>query len=80
MAVRKIRKAWWVDFRFDRIRYRVKSPENSRAGASAYELVVRQRLARGESARALEPKQKPQTFAEFAAEWMATYVLSLIHI
>ncbi len=31
------------------MRYRKRSPENSRAGALAYEAVLRQTLARGES-------------------------------
>jgi hypothetical protein len=49
MATRKIKNTWWVDFHFHRKRFRRRSPENTRAGAEAYELVLRQRLARGEN-------------------------------
>ena len=48
MAVRKIRNSWWVDFRHDHVRIRKKSPENSRAGAAAYEALLRRKLALGE--------------------------------
>ncbi len=73
MAIRKIRSSWWVDFRVEGQRYRMRSPENSRAGASAYELVVRQRLARGNAATPT-PRPKKETLSEFASEWQATYV------
>src|ERR1043166_9702407 len=49
MTVRKIGQSWWVDFRAERVRYRKRSPENTRAGARAFEVTLRQRLARGES-------------------------------
>lgn len=76
MPVRKLRKSWWVDFRFNRDRFRLKSPENTRAGAAAYELVVRQRLARGEPV--VEPAKvvDQRTFADFAREWYDVYVLA----
>jgi integrase len=70
-----IKKSWWVDFRFDHARYRRRSPENSRAGALAYEASLRQRLARGES---LDPKEKAGceelTFEQFAWRWFDQYV------
>ncbi|MCX6714768.1 MAG: site-specific integrase [Candidatus Uhrbacteria bacterium] len=43
-----------------------------RAGAASYELVLRQRLARGEPV--LMSEQAEQSFSEFAAEWFRTYV------
>ena len=77
MAVRKIKKSWWVDFTFNDRRYRKRSPENSRHGAEAYELLLRQRLARGEdvdkSARAAE---QGQAFGQFARSWINDYAAS----
>ena len=61
-----------VDFRFDGVRYRKRSPENSRSGALAYENVIRQKLARGE---ALDPvKEKKILFRDFAEQWVKDYV------
>lgn len=73
MATRKIRNWYWVDLRFEGVRYRKRSPENSRAGAEAYEALLRQNLARGESLDAPKPK-KSKTFEGFAREWFETYV------
>ena len=73
MAVRKLRDWYWVDFRFEGIRYRKKSPDNTQAGAKAYEATLRQRLARGESIDA-PTQDKSKTFEEFAKEWFDTYV------
>ena len=76
MAARKFRSAWWVDFRFNGARYRRRSPDNSRAGAKAYEAVLRQRLAKGEildkESEGAEGKKQP--FAVFAWKWFETYV------
>jgi len=73
MSVRIIKKSWWVDLTFNRTRYRRRSPENSRAGALAYEAVLRQRLARGENINREPPSQEP-TFEQFAARWFRDYV------
>src|SRR5437899_3290846 len=76
MAVRMIKKSWWVDFRADQTRYRKKSPENSRAGALAYEATLRQRLARGESIERLtNAAEQKQTFEQFAWKWFDEYVV-----
>jgi integrase len=72
MAVRKIKNSWWIDFRHNHTRYRKRSPENSKAGAEAYEAAIRQKLARGES---LDVDRK-QTFKAFAWKWFDTYVLT----
>jgi integrase len=72
MSVRKLRNSWWVDFRHDHTRYRLKSPENSRAGAHAYEALLRQRTARGEPVA--QTRASRVRFDEFAAQWMTTYV------
>jgi integrase len=75
MAVRKDKNSWWVDFRFNHRRYRKRSPENSKIGAQAYEALLRQRLARGESTAGDEAKPAI-TFEQFAWEWFQTYVLA----
>lgn len=72
MSARKISKSWWVDLRYNHQRYRKRSPDNSKAGAEAYEAVLRHKLARGESPND-EHKISP-TFAQFSQEWLNTYV------
>ena len=76
MAVRMIKKSWWVDFRSNHTRYRKRSPENSRAGALAYEAVLRGKLARGESIGKEEETQLQETtFEHFAQRWFDEYVV-----
>ncbi|MBU6414665.1 hypothetical protein KGQ34_00265 [Patescibacteria group bacterium] len=70
MTARKFRNTWWIDFRHEHQRYRRRSPENSKAGAQAYEAVLRHRLARGETLDFAER----QTFKNFALGWFDTYV------
>jgi integrase len=75
MAVRKLKNSWWVDFQFRHRRYRKRSPANSRTGAIAYEIVLRQALARDERIdRSVEPAQRDQTFREFSELWFEDYV------
>jgi len=75
MAVRIIKKSWWVDFRFGHTRYRKRSPENTRAGAQAYEAVLRQKLARGEALKneGTDASENP-LFSSFAERWFNDYV------
>lgn len=74
MGVRKLGNSWWVDFQIDHHRYRKRSPENSRSGALAYEALMRQKLARGESLD--RAKREPeQTFEQFAWQWFEDYVV-----
>lgn len=78
MAQRKIRGWYWVDFRHNRIRYRKKSPINTKAGAAEYETTLRLRLARGENidAAPIAPTAAAaETFADFSEHWCNTYVL-----
>lgn len=77
MAVRTIKKSWWVDFRVEHTRYRKKSPENTRGGALAYEAVLRGKLARGESIEREEEKTQSQetVFEQFAQRWFDEYVM-----
>lgn len=73
MTVRKRGKSYWIDFMFNRIRYRKRSPDNSHKGALAYEMLIRNKLARGEPLT----EQKPNisyTFKEIALQWLEIYV------
>ena len=77
MAVRKIKNSWWVDFWFNYVRYRKRSPENSRAGALAYEVVLRRKLAHGEDIdNTTRMTTQEQLFERFAWKWFDEYVLS----
>jgi hypothetical protein len=49
MSVRKLGKSWWVDMRYNYVRYRKRSPLNTRAGALMYEATLRFKLMRGET-------------------------------
>src|SRR5215471_3892528 len=75
MTVRLIKNSWMVDFRANHKRYRIRSPENSRAGAKAYEASLRHSLALGEK---LYLKRKEPcddiTFEKFAWRWYDQYV------
>jgi integrase len=74
MAIRMIKKSWWIDFRFNHARYRRRSPENSRAGAHAYEALLRQQLARGETLDLKDTASDEITFEKFAWQWFEQYV------
>lgn len=71
-AIKRTNK-WWIDFSYQSRRYRLPSPDNSRAGAIAFESLLRQRLAKGED---LIPKIKKRvlTLKEFASKWFDSYV------
>lgn len=63
---------WAVDFGFNGKRIRKVSPENSRAGALAYEAAIRQRMARGDSPDQIfdeKPQERQPTFRTFAWKW-----------
>lgn len=76
MTVRYFKKSWWVDIGFNHTRYRKRSPENSRAGAVAYEATLRQKLARGEPIDKInDSAQQNQTFEQFALKWFEEYVV-----
>src|SRR5579863_190484 len=77
MAVRMIKKSWWVDIRFNHRRYRKRSPENSRAGGLAYEAVLRQKLARGEGIDKVDSaSMREESFESFAWRWFEEYVMT----
>jgi len=75
MSARHLGASWWADFHFNGTRHRKRSPDNSKAGAQAYEATLRQRLSRGES---IEPEKMEigTTFGEFVPEWFEIYVRS----
>ena len=76
MSTYKRQNHWYVDFRFNRTRYRKPSPDNSKAGAQLYESILLQKLAKGETLQEGESENKVSmpTFADFSSEWMASYV------
>ena len=73
MSVIKRGQKWWIDFGHRGIRYRLKSPDDSQAGARAYEALFRQRLAQGLPLQAPVIK-KSLKFREFAEKWFEAYV------
>jgi integrase len=76
MAARIIGSSWWVDFRFNQTRYRKRSPENSRAGAQAYEATLRQKLGRGEDIDQIDKTNlQRQSFEQFARTWFEEYAV-----
>jgi integrase len=70
-----IKKSWWVDFRANHTSYRKRSPENSRAGAQAYEATLRHKLACGQPIDFGPPKPELR-FEQFASQWFTEYVIT----
>jgi len=52
----------------------LKSPDSTKSGTQAYESLIRQKLARGETI--IEQLDKNQTFEEFSKKWFETYVIN----
>lgn len=81
MGVRKVKGWWRVDFQLRCKRYRPRSPENTRESALAFEALIRQRLAKGQSVDDLikkvpkEAEVERTSFAQFAERWYETYVI-----
>lgn len=75
MSILKRGKKYWISFSYNSKRYRRASPDNSCAGAKAYEAIIRQKLTLGESTVAVPEKPKEViTFKEFSKTWLSTYV------
>jgi integrase len=72
MSVRFLKKSWWVDFRFAGKRYRKRSPINTEQAARKHEILMRERMLRGEPAYV--GHSNIPTFADFSDEWLVTYV------
>jgi len=75
MSVYKRGNKYWIAFRFNHQRHRKASPDNSYAGAKAYEALIRQKLARGEPIVIVSEKDIAiPTFQEFSKKWFDVYV------
>lgn len=75
MSVYKRNNKYWIAFRYSRQRYRKVSPDNTYAGAKAFEALLRQRLAKGEPIETPQKKEiKLPNFRDFSDKWMKTYV------
>ena len=75
MSIYKRNNKYWIAFRYNRKRYRKASPDNTYSGAKAFEALLRQKLARGESIDLEEKKKiKISSFQEFSDKWLKTYV------
>ncbi len=75
MSVFKRGNKYWIAFRYNRERYRKVSPDNTLAGAKAFEALLRQKLAKGEPIELIQNKTvKMLTLQEFSGKWMNTYV------
>lgn len=75
MAIRKIKGKWHVDFRLERKRYRLKSPEDSKRGAEAYEALLRRKYTSGEPLMSQpEPTVASLSYSEYIEEWLTVYV------
>lgn len=77
MSIKKRVNKYWIDFYYNRKRYRLPSPDNSKAGARVYEAKCIQKLSMGES---IESEPEPEraengsiTFAKFSEKWMEVY-------
>lgn len=83
MTVRRIKGAWWVDFRFNGVRYRRKSPIDTKRCALEYERRLRQELLddnnfeknKEENETSEEPTEQKQAMSvsEFAKEFINIY-------
>ena len=77
MSVRKFGKSWYVDVSWRGKRHRLRSPDNTIAGARALEQRMRRALAERGDLNELDPAERRSepTFAEFAERWMRDYVV-----
>lgn len=75
MSARFMKGSWWVDFRFERERYRLKSPVSTKRGAEEYERQARQQLLDGTFRKEVENDNTPEelTFTKFAIEFVTSY-------
>lgn len=80
MTARKIKKSWWCDFQVCHIRYRYRSPENSKMGAQAYEALLRRELAMHGTVQSIKAETKElvemPTLTEFVPRWLSGYVMT----
>lgn len=74
MAVRKLRRSWWVDFRWRGRRIRKRSPLNSADGARQYEVVLRRSLHESGTVDRVASTRPDVALAEFSNRWLCEYV------
>jgi integrase len=76
MSVRKFGKSWYVDVSWRGKRHRLRSPDNTIAGARCLEQRVRRALADDGDLKELDPAERASepTFAEFAERWLVEKV------
>lgn len=74
MTVKKRGNTFYIDFGYEGKRVRKKSPENTSKGAKAYELLLRQRMARGLPLEEEKVEKKECIFKELALQWLEIYV------
>ncbi len=75
MSIYKNKNKYWISIYFSGKRFRKPSPENTYAGAKAYESLLMQKLARGEPLVAEHKKlEATPTFREFTKKWFDVYV------
>lgn len=72
MPTRKIKNAWYVDFRYQGKRYRMKSPIDTRNGAQAFETDLKSKLIRGEPLKPT-PTSQDMTLKDFSVIWIEDY-------
>ncbi len=68
MTVIKRGNSYWIDIGFNRKRIRKRSPHNSLKSAQAYEILLRQKLARGEPLE--DAKEKEFAFKDVSLQWL----------
>lgn len=76
MSIFKKRNKYWINISFNRCRYRLPSPDNTYAGAKAYESLIRQKLSRGELIKEEKKKVETINFNDFSKQWFNVYVQS----
>jgi len=77
MPVRKIKGSWYIDFWFNYVRYRKKSPSNTKGGAEAYEAYLRGEMAKHGSLdhlKALDTKSEVPLLKNFVDRWLREFV------
>ena len=70
MAARRMKGAWWVDFRYEGQRFRKKSPVDNKRGAEEYERKLRQQLLDGTYQREEVPTFREWFNGRFWTEWV----------
>ena len=77
MAARRLKGSWWVDFRYERRRYREKSPIDTKRGAEEHERLRRNELASAQTrptpSTSAEPTKEVISVGKHLDEWVRIY-------